>query len=94
MRKPKTDEFVEISNQRFGIYIDNIFRVAFLIQKDTLVLGALGCGVYGNRAIDVINIFNQYLVKYNGCFKKIVFAVYSVRDDNFEYFDQFIHNKK
>lgn len=70
--------------------IDNIFRSAFMHNQDTLVLGAIGCGAYGHKSIEVIKIFNKYLAQYNGCFKKIVFAVYSTQDDNFDYFNQFI----
>lgn len=70
--------------------IENIFKVAYLHKKETLVLGALGCGAYYNPPMIVISIFNEYLKKYNGCFKNIVFAVYSRRDKNFDLFNEFI----
>jgi uncharacterized protein (TIGR02452 family) len=71
--------------------IDNIFKVAYLHGKETLVLGALGCGAYRNPPNIVISIFNDCLRRYDGCFKNIVFAVYSTRDDNFDLFDKHIH---
>lgn len=70
--------------------IENIFRTAYLLGYDTLVLGALGCGAFGNPAIEVISIFNECLKKYNGCFKHIAFAVLSKRDDNFDLFSKYI----
>lgn len=70
--------------------IENIFKVAYLQNKETLVLGALGCGAYHNPPLIVISIFNEYLKKYNGAFKNIIFAVYSKRDNNFELFNKHI----
>ena len=71
--------------------IENIFKVAYLRGKETLVLGALGCGAYNNPPLIVISIFNEYLQKYDGCFINIVFAVYSRRDNNFELFNKHIY---
>ena len=70
--------------------INNIFKIAYLLGYDTLVLGALGCGAFGNPAIEVIELFNECLKKYNCCFKNITFAVYSRRDDNFDQFNKYI----
>lgn len=70
--------------------IDNIFRMAYLQGHDTLVLGALGCGAYSNPVNEVVNIFNMYLKKYDKVFKRIIFAVYSKRDDNYDTFNSLI----
>lgn len=74
--------------------IENIFKVGYLHGKETLVLGALGCGAYYNPPLIIISIFNEFLKKYDGCFKNIVFAVYSTRDDNFRLFNEKIHRGK
>ncbi len=74
--------------------IENIFKVAYLHCKETLVLGALGCGAYNNPPIIVASIFNEYLKKYDGCFKNIVFAVYSKHDNNFKLFNKYIHRNE
>lgn len=74
--------------------IENIFKVAYLHGKETLVLGALGCGAYKNPPLIVISIFNEYLKKYNGCFKNIVFAVYSKYDNNFDLFNKHIYKNE
>lgn len=71
--------------------IENIFKVAYLQEKETLILGALGCGAYNNPPMIIISIFNENIKKYDGCFKNIVFAVYSKRDDNFELFKKYIY---
>ena len=42
---------------------------------DTLVLGAWGCGVYGNNPEDMSYIMNKVCKKYGGLYKNIVFAV-------------------
>jgi uncharacterized protein (TIGR02452 family) len=70
--------------------IDLMFQVASDHRHDVLVLGAWGCGCYGNPPHDVIDIFNWALQRYSRCFKKIVFAVLSKRDDNFELFSRHI----
>jgi hypothetical protein len=70
-----------------GLYDRSLDRS---IMLDTLVLGALGCGAFGNPAIEVIELFNECLKKYNCCFKNITFAVYSRKDDNFNQFNKYI----
>lgn len=69
--------------------IENIFKVAYFYKKDTLILGALGCGAYHNPPLIIISIFNEFLKKYNGCFKNIVFSVYSNKyNNNFDLFNE------
>lgn len=70
--------------------IENVFKCAYANGHTTLVLGALGCGAYGNPQGPIIDIFNILLERYYGCFKNIVFAVYSRRDNNFDLFDKHI----
>jgi len=50
-----------------------------------LVLGAFGCGAFGNPPADVAAIFRRHLEssEFRGCFKKIVFAIIDpARDGN------------
>lgn len=68
--------------------IHNIFMTAYHYGYDTLVLGALGCGAYNNPPKEVTAIFLKYLEKYRNCFKKVVFAIYSRSDDNFDWYQQ------
>uniref|UniRef100_A0A6C0EAX9 Microbial-type PARG catalytic domain-containing protein n=1 Tax=viral metagenome TaxID=1070528 RepID=A0A6C0EAX9_9ZZZZ len=70
--------------------IDNIFACAYDKGHTTLVLGALGCGVFRNPPKEVVDIFNMALDKYDGCFNTVAFSVLSKRDKNYEIFDKFI----
>ncbi|AEO93376.1 gp114 [Bacillus phage G] len=58
--------------------IRKILTVALENNCDAIVLGAFGCGVFGNRPVDVAQIFRQVLnsTQFKGKFKKVSFAVY------------------
>ena len=66
--------------------IDFVLKIA----KDNLVeilrLGGGGCGVFGQDATEVANIFKEYLTTTYKCFDTVVFAVPSGRDGNYEKF--------
>jgi uncharacterized protein (TIGR02452 family) len=72
--------------------IDLIFRYAALESYDTLVLGALGCGAFGNPASDVANMFRNAIEAHGGYFKRIVFAVLSTseKDKNYNIFNSIL----
>lgn len=56
--------------------IDFILNTAKNEGVETLILGAFGCGVFGNDAEEVAGIFKELLEgKYSRSFKKAVFAV-------------------
>lgn len=55
---------------------------------DTLILGAYGCGVFGQDAKEVASIFKEYLNTTHKCFKKVVFAIPNGRDGNLEAFKE------
>lgn len=56
-------------------------RIKFVLdiaadQKvETLILGAFGCGVFGQDAEEVANIFMDYLTTTHKVFKKVIFAI-------------------
>jgi uncharacterized protein (TIGR02452 family) len=70
--------------------IENIFKYAIYKSYKYLILGALGCGVFKNPPLVIIDIFNICLKKYNGYFERIIFSVKSIRDNNFELFNKHI----
>lgn len=72
--------------------IEHIFAIAYMYDHEVLILGAIGCGAYKNPPLEVIEIFNEMLEKYNKCFKKVVFAVYSKtpNDKNYKLFNKYI----
>jgi uncharacterized protein (TIGR02452 family) len=61
--------------------VENILTSIFVNVKDTLpntdtlILGAWGCGVYGNSPEIMANLMNSVITKYGGLYKKIIFAI-------------------
>lgn len=67
--------------------IDAIFRYAVFHERGTLLLGALGCGAYGNPTELVRDMFQNALNKYRNYFDHITFAVLSLnKNTNFKIF--------
>mmetsp|Transcript_28768 Transcript_28768/g.45530 ORF Transcript_28768/g.45530 Transcript_28768/m.45530 type:complete len:448 (-) Transcript_28768:107-1450(-) len=67
----KPDEVEAYKNK-----IRTICRIAYENGHDSMVLGALGCGIFNNPPEQVAGIFNEVLMKeFNGCFAKVVFAI-------------------
>src|SRR5581483_11442470 len=60
--------------------IESIFQIAILNNHDSLVLGALGCGVFANPVHDVVELFREAIVKYGKYFRIISFAVLVCKD--------------
>lgn len=58
--------------------IRKILAVARENGEQVLVLGAYGCGVFGNSPEEVARLFKEALedTRYKGAFEKIVFAIY------------------
>ena len=60
--------------------IDRVLAVAFLHGHDKLVLGAWGCGAFGNDPELVAGLFHHALtVEWAGAFSEVVFAIYGDR---------------
>ena len=68
--------------------IDHILYAAMDNHVDTLILGAYGCGVFGNDPCMVADIFIHYLCgKYYGQFNAIYFAIPRGKgNDNYDVF--------
>lgn len=66
--------------------IDFILKIAEANHVDTLILGAFGCGVFGQSPYDVATCFKDLLPHYN--FKKVVFAIPDFNDGNLEAFKE------
>ena len=52
-----------------------ILNVAAAKNVDTLILGAYGCGVFGQDPYEVARIFRSYLTGEYKYFSKVIFAV-------------------
>ena len=55
---------------------------------DTLILGAYGCGVFGQDAREVASIFKEYLSTTHICFDRVIFAIPKGKDGNLEVFKE------
>eukprot|EP01084_Bolivina_argentea_P291330 500682_1 len=56
--------------------IRTIYSIALENGHDSLVLGAMGCGIFGNPPMQVAKIFYDVLVnEFNGHFARVMFAI-------------------
>ena len=65
-----------------------VLDVAEYNNVDTLILGAFGCGVFGQDPREVATIFNKELKTHN--FHKIIFAIPSGHNDNYYWFNEIL----
>lgn len=69
-------------------------RIKFVLDMakdndvDTLILGAYGCGVFGQNPTEVAEIFKEYLTTTHKCFERVVFAIPNGRDNNLQAFEK------
>lgn len=68
--------------------IELVFETAIRFNHDSLVLGAWGCGAFGNDPKMIADLFSQTIKKYKSCFKFIVFAI--TQKDMFKVFDSIL----
>lgn len=52
-----------------------ILRIAAMKEHDAVVLGAMGCGAWGNPPESVAHVFASVIPEFDGVFKKIVIAI-------------------
>lgn len=56
-------------------------------QVELLILGAFGCGVFGQEAEEAAAIFSECLSASHACFDQVVFAIPKGSNQNFEAFE-------
>lgn len=67
-------------------------RIRFILdiarenKVNTLILGAYGCGVFGQDPWEVADIFKEYLETEYKCFEKVIFAIPKGKDGNCQAF--------
>lgn len=64
-----------------------VIAVAALNKPDTLILGAYGCGVFGQNPFEVAKIFKDIFDEYPHMFDKIIFAIPNRNSKNYEAFE-------
>lgn len=63
--------------------IDFVLSIAAQNNVETLILGAFGCGVFGQDARLIALIFKELLQnKFSGVFKEVIFAIPESNNDN------------
>lgn len=68
-----------------------ILKVARMRKVDDLIVGAFGCGVFGNDPYVVASIFRHYIRSiFNGYFDHIVYAIPDSRSINYKAFEQIL----
>lgn len=77
-REPeKLDEIEPVMKRR----ISKVLRIALLHGHTSIVLGAWGCGVFGNDPDDIAQYFKEVIeAEYLYSFRQITFAVYAQND--------------
>lgn len=78
----QNEENTEVLKSRIKFVLD----IAMENNVGTLILGAFGCGVFGQDAKEVAGIFKEYLGTTHKCFEKVIFAVPEGKDKNLESF--------
>jgi uncharacterized protein (TIGR02452 family) len=69
--------------------VDAIVKLGLGYGHDSIVLGAFGCGAYGNPPDQVAQMFKVALGKYKKYYKKIGFAVLTTRPSDNQNFIKF-----
>lgn len=77
------EENREVLRSRIKFVLD----IAKENEVDLLILGAYGCGVFGQDAREVAKIFKEYLGTSHKCFGKVVFAIPGGKDKNLDAFE-------
>lgn len=78
------EENLRVLRDRIKFVLD----VAYSEQVETLILGAYGCGVFGQNPNEVAQTFKELLISSHKCFNKVVFAVPSTHKENYLAFYQ------
>ena len=85
-------KYCNVSNQEnlkiLKSRIEFILKIAKENNIDTLILGAYGCGVFGQNPEEVADTFKKYLNIYN--FKNVIFAIPDKKDQNYRIFKKIL----
>ena len=66
--------------------IEFVLKIAQDNGVDNLILGAYGCGVFGQDPLEVAKIFKEFLAGKYKCFNKVIFAIPNRLEMNYRCF--------
>ena len=66
--------------------IEFVLKIAQDNLVDNLILGAYGCGVFGQDPLEVAKIFKEFLLGKYKCFNKVIFAIPNRSEINYRCF--------
>lgn len=73
-------------------------RIKFILEilsennTDTIILGAFGCGVFGQEPVEVAEIMLKLLTTdFKGVFNKVIFAIPDKSSKNYRWFSEVLH---
>ena len=86
----------DVLNATIRHRIRNLFKVAAVNSFNTLILGAWGCGAFGNEPHNVAQCFCDVIFseKYGQYFDKIVFSICGDKHNNYSIFKNIIETKQ
>ena len=94
--KTAAQKYCNVSNKENSEVLKS--RIKFVIDvavyggANTLILGAYGCGVFGQDPHEVATIFKEILDQYPKLFKTVVFAIPNKKSENYKAFKE-VFNK-
>ena len=68
--------------------IEFVLKIAQDNGVDNLILGAYGCGVFGQDPLEVAKIFKEFLLGKYKCFNKVIFVIPNKLDVNYRCFQR------
>ena len=81
MYRPDEAELMAVLEKRWK----RILSVAACSKADILILGAFGCGVFGNPPEVVAQAFSNAFAEFARCFEVVEFAVFAQNEDDPNY---------
>ena len=90
--KTAATRYQQISDLENKTALEKRIKFVLDIAKEndikTLILGAYGCGVFGQNPAEVASIFKEYLKNDFNCFDKVIFAI--PKNENNKNYEKFI----
>lgn len=81
LTEDKTTYLLPQDKELMRLKIEAIFHVAAKYKHKALVLGAFGCGAFGNPPEQVAKMFQDAIATYGHSFSHLVFAILDTSDD-------------